>query len=145
MYIHNTPINVILTDDDEDDRELFGEALSRLNFKTNLKTFEDCESMVNALLKSQKPNLPDVIFLDINMPGKNGLECLKQLKGHVSYKQVPIVMFTTSVRLVDIQEARKLGASLFLNKPSDFNELISLLNKLITPSGFKMAGSQGVN
>jgi CheY-like chemotaxis protein len=144
MYIHNTPINIVLTDDDEDDRDLFAEALSRLNFKTSLRTFKDCRSMINRLLKDKKEDLPHVIFLDINMPGKNGLECLSELKADTRYKEIPVVMFTTSARTSDVQESSRLGADLFLNKPSEFSELISLLNKLITPTGFKLTGSQGV-
>jgi DNA-binding response OmpR family regulator len=141
MYINDKPIQVVLTDDDEDDRELFGEALSQLNFKVKLKTYQDCNSMVNAVLKIKKADLPNVIFLDINMPGKTGLDCLKELKADAHCKEVPVVMFTTSSSLSDVQESRKLGADLFLNKPQDFKELVSILNKLITPTGFQMANS----
>jgi CheY-like chemotaxis protein len=131
-------IQIVLTDDDEDDRELFKEALSRADSKTSLTTFKDCESMVSGLLKGKSRELPRMIFLDINMPDKSGLQCLKELRKDAQYKRVPVIMFTTSGRLIDVQEARKFGANLFLNKPSDFTELKSLLNKLISPAGYQM-------
>jgi CheY-like chemotaxis protein len=144
MYINNKPLNIVLADDDEDDRELFSEALSQLNFKIDLQTYPSCDTMVSAVLKTKKTDLPNVIFLDINMPGKTGLDCLKELKADRRCHEVPVIMFTTSSNLSDIQESRKLGADLFLNKPQDFKELVSILNKIITPTGFKIAGVQGV-
>ncbi len=137
MPDNDRTIHVVLTDDDGDDRELFREAVGRLGIKTDLQTFSDCEKMVKSLLKDRTGKTPDVIFLDVNMPGKNGLACLRELREDVEFARVPVIMFTTSARLIDIQQARKFGANLFLNKPSDFNELTALLKKLLSPAGYR--------
>jgi CheY-like chemotaxis protein len=134
-------IKVIHTDDDPDDRELFKEALSRIDFKTSLQSFADCSSLVNNLLKTRDGGLPDVIFLDINMPKKNGLSCLKEIRDNKRFEKIAIVILTTSTRPEDVQEANKLGANLFLNKPSNFKELKSLLSHLLKPSGLQFLGT----
>lgn len=138
MNSHQECIKIIHTDDDIDDREIFQEAISRIEIKTTLQSFADCDSMVSYLSTSKDGDLPDVIFLDINMPGKNGLVCLKELRSDRKFAGIPIVILTTSSRNEDMQEAKKLGANLFLNKPSDFKELKMLLNNLLKPSGLQM-------
>jgi CheY-like chemotaxis protein len=137
METSNT-IQIVHTDDDEDDRELFREAISRLSIRATLKSFMSCETMVKAYLgENSTTDLPDIIFLDINMPGKNGLKCLKELKQDKKFAMVPIVMLTTSSRSIDVEESRKFGASLFLNKPGNFKELVGLLDKLLSPEMLK--------
>jgi CheY-like chemotaxis protein len=136
--VERNEINIIHVDDDEDDRELFKEALMRIPKFTRLRSFMDCESMVRALLKkSESIPFPNIVFLDINMPVKSGISCLKELREDKRYERTPVVMFTTSARPSDVQEARKSGANLFLIKPPDFNELISMLNKLFAPRWYE--------
>lgn len=71
--------------------------------------------------------LPDLIFLDINMPVMNGLECLKKLRSDSKYDHIPISMLTTSFN--EAEHARKLGADLFLTKPPSFRELRDVLHE----------------
>lgn len=131
-------INIVHTDDDPDDRELFREALSKIEMKTSLFSFANCEKMLENLLTDGAGEKPNVIFLDINMPGKNGLACLKELKDNPRFAETLIIIFTTSTGTEDIEKARNHGANLFLNKPSDFGELKSLLNTLLKPSKLDM-------
>lgn len=138
MRNHEEHIAVVHTDDDPDDRELFRNALSEIEAKTSLLSFSSCENMVKGLLKDKPNKITNVIFLDINMPGKNGLTCLKELRDDHRFAETLIIMFTTSARLEDIQEARKNGANLFLNKPSDYGELKSLLSTLLKQSKLSM-------
>jgi CheY-like chemotaxis protein len=86
------------------------------------------------LLSNQFPEVPDVIFLDINMPIMNGWECLKKLKSNSTYQSIPIFMYSTSSAKKDIDMAYGLGAMLFLTKPEDFRELSQILEIVATSS-----------
>lgn len=76
--------------------------------------------------------IPDFIFLDLNMPRKNGKECLTEIRQNDQTQKIPVVIYTTSARPSDIEETFQAGASCFLRKPNSFNELTTLLTKLIT-------------
>lgn len=135
----DTPIHVMYTDDDPDDRELFQEAMARIKTPNIVKTYADCDSMIEDLQALDDTNMDrTIIFLDINMPGKSGIQCLEEMRKTDRYAMIPIVMFTTSTSLIDVQESRRLRANLFLNKPLDFQEQILLLDKLLSPKGYEM-------
>lgn len=74
---------------------------------------------------------PDLIFLDLNMPVMNVYECLAFIKNAERYKDIPVVIFTTSKNECDIEKRRKMGAELFFTKPSDFDILCSKLGKIL--------------
>ncbi len=71
--------------------------------------------------------LPDIIFLDINMPMMTGWECLTKLKGEEAYSPIPVIMYSTSTAKSDIDKSFELGASLFISKPENFQELTRIL------------------
>ncbi len=121
---------IILADDDSDDRELFSEAIEETNFQVKLDTAEDGETFL-CVLKSSK-NLPDIIFLDLNMPNKNGKECLAELRSSVKYNQVPVIIYSTSSSKRDIDEVYEKGANLYISKPSSFQELKRIANEVLT-------------
>jgi CheY-like chemotaxis protein len=131
-------IKIIYIDDDEDDRVLFREALSKINIPTVLRSFSDCDRMVSHLEGRTSDMHPDIIFLDINMPKKNGLTCLREMRErNKKFSQIPIVMLTTSSRAIDIEESHKLGANLYINKPENINDLTGVLIKVLTPAAIK--------
>src|SRR5436190_395702 len=112
---HN-PINIFYADDDDDDRELFKSALNDACITSKLSTFEDgCQLMQH--LAEMNQNHPDVIFLDINMPYKNGKCCLKEIRSNHQLNEVPVVMFTTASDQKDIEETFAGGANLYVSKP----------------------------
>ena len=80
-------LNILLADDDNDDCTFFEAALSALNLKTQLKTVNDGEALMTYLSENVH-QLPDVLFLDLNMPRKNGFECLTDLKENNRFKQI---------------------------------------------------------
>jgi CheY-like chemotaxis protein len=126
---------ILLIDDDADDQIYFKDAVNELS--ENLK----CEVANNgqeALEKIEKPPLPDCIFLDLNMPVMNGYECLAHLRTEERYKDIPVVIFTTSKNSHDIDLARRMGANLFFTKPTNFNTLCSKLNKILDLDFSKM-------
>jgi CheY-like chemotaxis protein len=132
METHTKPIEVIFTDDDEDDLEFFRQALEKLETPTNLNTFRDCDKMMKFLERKKDTPSPDIIFLDINIPKKDGLTCLMELRSKPRFQKVPIIMFTTSLRPLDVQQSYIKGANLYIKKPSGFNELVTTMQKLFS-------------
>ena len=93
----STTINILLADDDKDDRFFFAKALKEISLPTNLITVSDGARLIEYLSENLK-NLPDVVFLDLNMPCKNGIECISEMKNNKDLKQIPVVIYSTSVR-----------------------------------------------
>lgn len=114
------PSRILLADDDADDRELFEEALADIHPDAVLTTAQDGEELMFILKNYHKP---DLLFLDLNMPRKNGKECLHEIVKHPELKKIPIVIFSTSVNPTDIEETFSLGAMLFFRKPNSYEEL----------------------
>ena len=91
MSNQHTSFNLLLADDDEDDRIFFNEALQELPIDTSLNTVNDGQQLMN-LLTSISTTLPDIIFLDLNMPLKTGYECLKEIKLNEKLKCLPVII-----------------------------------------------------
>jgi len=124
--------HIFLVDDDEDDQLFFLEALQKVD---NSIKFTYAENGKKALSKlSELVQLPDIIFMDINMPELNGFECLKELKKCARLRTVPVVMLSTSVSLHDMNQSKELGAEMFYTKPSSYSKLRDLLQKIISQS-----------
>jgi CheY-like chemotaxis protein len=125
-------IQILLADDDKDDRFLFREALSELSFPTELETVHDGEQLM-LYLEEHVGNLPDVLFLDLNMPKKNGFECLTEIKANDKLTPLPVIMFSTSYpRDIHYEEDMikmlyRIGAQDYLRKPTDFSELKNII------------------
>lgn len=119
-----------LADDDEDDRGLFSEALSEVAPNVKLRSFVDGHEILNHLRSSQ--SLPDVVLLDINMPMKTGFECLADIKGDSKLTSVPTIIWSTASNPDHAELAFKLGARLFVKKPSSFNRLREITQEILT-------------
>lgn len=122
--------NVYIADDDRDDIEFFQEALAQVDETASLASGKNGVELMKKLLYPELP-IPDIIFLDINMPLMNGLECLKEIKQHLHLKDIPIVMYTTSALSSTIELAYKLGANLLVEKPSEFDALKNMLSTIL--------------
>ena len=123
----------LLADDDADDADIFCEALSRTASDAACQTAENGQELFH-LLSKPGTTIPDIIFLDINMPIMNGCECLRQLKENTSYSNIPTIMYSTSSAKKDIDMAYRMGATLFLTKPEDIRELAKILGILASTS-----------
>lgn len=136
--------NIFYADDDIDDREVFKEIVNEINEEVLLFTQENGEELMQ-LLKSPPPT-PHVIFLDLNMPVKNGYEVLKEIRNSERLKDYPIVVFSTANDTATIAEVKKLGASLYINKPGDYTDLYKILKHVLTIdwSTFKADGKDFV-
>jgi len=121
---------ILLADDDSDDTEMFAEALTIINSNIIFHcAFNGSEALKILDELNEKPQL---IFLDLNMPIMTGWECLKQLKEDDRYKQIPVIMISTSSHQKEMDMAAKLGAFCYFIKPSNFNELTQLLQVIVT-------------
>lgn len=111
----------MLIDDDADDRMFFADALKQM-FSSTLCL--EANGGIEALQQLRKAEqLPDFIFLDINMPRMDGQECLMELKKDAQLKSIPVIMYSTSFTADSINKFYKFGASSYLNKPTDMNKL----------------------
>jgi CheY-like chemotaxis protein len=122
---------VLMVDDDPDDIELIKEAFSEIDPQT------ECHHALNGreaiqLLRNEGFTKPDIILLDINMPIMNGWEFLKQIKASPNWKDIPVIVYSTSNREQDRLLARELGASQFISKPEDYRSLKEILRNLVT-------------
>jgi len=122
--------SVFIVDDDVDDRELFIEAVAEINPSIQCLSAQDCQEALDKLNDESMP-LPDIIFLDLNMPRINGKQCLEQLKASARLCNIPVVIYTTSSLQKDIEETRELGAAHFITKPANFGELCRCISEVI--------------
>ncbi len=119
---------IILIDDDPDDQLFFRDAIQVIHPELLCEMASSCQEAFRQL---EEPPLPEFIFMDLNMPVMNGFDCLAYLKNQEQYKNIPIIIFTTSKNPLDISRTRQLGARYFVTKPDDFNILCNKLSKII--------------
>ncbi len=115
-------LNVFYADDDPDDIDFFKDAVAIANENVNVITQFDAGVLLQML--NDPPSGSIIVFLDWNMPGKNGAYVLKEVRSDEHYKHIPIVILSTSNNKNNINEARKLGANYYITKPGSFRELV---------------------
>jgi CheY-like chemotaxis protein len=120
------PIIIVYAEDDEADRELFAEALGKAKVKARLTTVENGKALIQHLTK----NTPDIIFTDINMPLLNGKECLHTLRRHSRFKNIPIIILSTSSFESDIEETYAGGANMYVVKPISFENHVENIKRI---------------
>lgn len=125
-----TPIHIMLADDDEDDRLFFKEAFEEVKIKYKISTFNDGEQLMDYLYEAGNP-LPDIIFLDLNMPRKSGIECLKEIRSNERLKKISVAIYSTSSSEQDIEDTFVSGANVYIKKPNDFNMLKKILSDVV--------------
>jgi len=133
---NNAPFNILLADDDADDRFLFEKALKEIPIATHLTTVSNGEELMDYLFKNST-DLPDVLFLDLSMPRKTGYECLIEIKENKKLEAIPIIVFTTSIPSnigaeVDLSNTMmKFGAQDYVRKPIDFDQLKHVIHQAL--------------
>ncbi len=134
METNENILNIYLADDDDADQYLFKEALDEMKVNTKL-TVADSGIQLLDLLENAISSLPDIIFMDINMPVKNGFECLDELKQKDHLKAIPVVMLSSSCLPESERMALKLGASKYICKPNTFNALVAEIKDVLSMHG----------
>ena len=113
----------MIIDDDEDDRDFFCEAVKEINIEWECITAINGEDALHKL-KNALPHIPDYIFLDLNMPRMNGINCLRELKKDPRLKNIPVVIFSTISYEKTANEVLHLVATSFIVKPTSLQKLI---------------------
>lgn len=119
---------ILLIEDDNDDQEFFKQALSEINAELVCTI---AENGIDGLKKIKIPPPPDLMFLDINMPLMDGFQYLQAIKLEPDYKNIPVVMFTTSHNFKDREKAKQLGAARYIIKPNSFQSLKRALAEVL--------------
>lgn len=122
-------VSCLLIDDDTDDHEIFKLALDAID-STILCVCLNRSMQAIEKLKSDKSFLPKIIFVDINMPVMNGVECLAEIKKIDHLKDVPVVFYSTFADSDKISEMKQLGAAEYFEKPADMDVLIDKLSSI---------------
>lgn len=123
-------LNIVLADDDEDDRMLFSEAIDEIAVHAKLSLFKHGQELLDYLTQPYI-KLPNLIFLDLNMPIKNGMQCLLEIRNNPKLKDIYIAIYSTSSSNQDIEDAFSNGADIYINKPNCFNKLKEMVEKVI--------------
>ena len=124
------PITIYLADDDDDDRELFIEALSEIPLETEVSQFDNGIDLMDDLF-IDKP-LPDIIFLDLRMPLMDGFECLADIRSFNRFSNIKVIVYSSSYHEREVKQLEEDGANRYLQKPTSFNQLKTLLYRSIS-------------
>jgi len=124
-------LNILLADDDADDCFFFRKALEAFPLSTPLVVVHDGEQLMQ-LLANETNELQDVLFLDLNMPRKNGFECLAEMRLSEKLKKLPVIVFSTSFEQEVINQLYLNGAQYFIRKPSEFSQYKKIILHALT-------------
>lgn len=129
-------ITILVADDDPDDRQMLKEALDENRLSNDLHFVSDGEELMDYLNRRNKfenakdSPLPGLILLDLNMPRKDGRECLNEIKTDARFKAIPVIVLTTSKAEEDIYRSYNLGVNSFVTKPVTFASLVDVTRDL---------------
>lgn len=128
-----TVVEILLIEDNPGDRALAVEALRDSKINNHLHVAVDGEEAMNFLNKKgnfKNVETPDIIFLDLNLPKKDGREILAEIKINPKLKSIPVVVLTTSSAEEDIIRSYDLHANCYISKPLDFNQFVKVVKSI---------------
>jgi len=134
MSISINTRHILLADDDADDSILFQEILEELPLSTHLTKVSNGEQLMQ-FLNETKDQLPDVLFLDLNMPRKNGYDCLLEIKGSEKLKSLSVIIFSTAFEPQVISLLYKKGAQYYIRKPNSYRQMKNLIHQALILTG----------
>jgi CheY-like chemotaxis protein len=127
---------ILLADDDADDCLLFKEALDELAVSAQLTTVHNGEQLMHLLNNNQPTH--DILFLDLNMPRKNGFDCLNEIRQNEKLNDLAVVTISTSFEADTVSRLYKSGAQHYIRKPNEFSQLKTLIQNAITLTSKKV-------
>ena len=135
MTTKKDAITILMADDDDDDYLLTKKALQESKLANTLIRVKDGDELLDYLCrrgdyKDAPTERPGVILLDLNMPRKDGREALREIKANDDFKDIPVVIFTTSKAEEDIYRSYQLGSNSFITKPVTFEKLVKVVSTL---------------
>jgi CheY-like chemotaxis protein len=120
-------LKILLVDDDPEEFELFETAMSEVRPGVNLIHSDGCSDLLKIMLTHK----PDIVFIDINMPAVNGIECLKEIRSKTPFKSLPVIMYSTSNSRIHIQQSFDNDANYYIVKPHTLRGIREALEKVI--------------
>ena len=121
---------ILIVDDDADDREIIRDAFTTTLNEQDYIFIENGDKLLEYLEGNMEDGIPSLIMLDLNMPGKDGRETLREIKSDKRFHHIPTIVFTTSSSMRDKQMVYDLGANCFITKPDTFNKLIEMTTSI---------------
>lgn len=122
-------LHIVLAEDDQDDRLLFKSVFNHVKINHTLKVCEDGLELMDYLRSTEEK--PHIIFLDLTMPGKSGMECLKEIRKERDMRDITVAIYSTSSVQETIEQAFILGANVYIKKPNEFDDLKKILTEII--------------
>ncbi len=123
------PVKILLAEDDTEDQELFLDALQEAQISSEVTAVENGQELLDTL-RDESQGDPDIIFIDVNMPVKDGKQALEEIKKDDELRDIPAVMLSTWDHPSDIEDAFGKGADLYVQKPSSFAGFVLVLKKV---------------
>jgi len=118
-------IKILLADDDPEDRAIIAETFGEMKLSHVIHFVDSGEHIIKYLVGIyERYTLPSLVVLDLNMPGMNGTETLKMLKNDSRFRDIPVIIFSTSVNAIEMQECLKTGAAAYVVKPVTYKECL---------------------
>jgi response regulator RpfG family c-di-GMP phosphodiesterase len=136
MKTNSSPIKIVYVDDDDDDHFIFFRNLKEIDNSIRLVSITESEKLMDYLLKNME-DLPDYIFLDLNMPKKNGSECLAEIKAHDQLKQIPVIIFSTCYHEDILGQLYKDGAAYAMRKSSSCEQTKKMIRYVLERNTFR--------
>lgn len=122
---------IVLVEDNPSDVELILHGFQQVGIASYVKVLYDGDEALTYLIHTPEIQQPDVVILDLKLPKINGLEVLKQIRNNLSTREIPVVVFTSSSEMRDIQECRNNGVDLYLVKPVNHDDFKRALAQII--------------
>jgi len=120
-------LKVLLIDDDYDEFELFASAMKYINEEVSLIHSDGCTEVLDVIIHHR----PDLVFIDINMPSVNGIDCLKSVRAHADFESLRVVMYSTSSNKMSIEQSFVNKANYYVVKPYSYQGIVRVLQKVI--------------
>jgi CheY-like chemotaxis protein len=120
-------LTILLVDDDPEEFELFETAMSEIQRDVILVHSDGCSDLLATVLKHN----PDIVFIDINMPAVNGIECLKGIRARKEFRSLPVIMYSTSNSRIHIQQSFENQANFYIVKPHSLTGIRQALEKVL--------------
>ena len=131
MIEEDEKMHIILADDDEDDRNVFKQAIEELGLNVDLKIYSSGDELLDHLFEIKSDELPHILFLDLNMICTKYEDCLKDIRKNANFQDMTIAIYSTSTSEKDIHETFIGGANIYINKPNDFEILKKSLREVL--------------
>lgn len=127
MTLPNYVTKILIGEDDDDDYLIFSLAVEETSYKVMLSRATDGLMLLSQLEKA----MPDILFLDLKLPVKDGRECLKEIRSNHHFDALPIIIYTSYDDLNNIEFCYREGSNLYTIKPSSVGDLRQILERIL--------------